>query len=236
MQPILVCSDRDGTINLDENYYLGSQAGWKGQISFLPGVVEGIRLINSLPHSKFVIVTNQSGIALNAEKFKDLTEERLKEVNETIISLLKDKGCRVDATYSCPYVDAAYVEKAKKKGWTINPSYIRDGDPDLKPNTGMIEKAAKQFGFELSKLHRKFMIGDRKSDVVMGLNAGCISILISSYKTRELGDEEEVRDLMKEYPDKLFITKDFLEAARHICHICQRSTIMPSHPSTDTYK
>ncbi len=41
----LVFSDRDGTINEDSNYYLGSHPLWKDQVRILEGVIDGIKLI-----------------------------------------------------------------------------------------------------------------------------------------------------------------------------------------------
>jgi histidinol phosphatase-like enzyme len=55
----VVFSDRDGTINKDENYYLGSSPEWRKQVSFLEGVIDGIKLINFIPASYFFILTNQ---------------------------------------------------------------------------------------------------------------------------------------------------------------------------------
>ena len=65
----LVFSDRDGTINLDKNFYLGSSSNWREQVSFLDGVVDGIKLINQIPNSRFFILTNQSGVALEGGNF-----------------------------------------------------------------------------------------------------------------------------------------------------------------------
>ena len=50
---IIICSDRDGTITKDENYYLGSQENWKELVQFLDTVVEGIKLLNQISGSFF---------------------------------------------------------------------------------------------------------------------------------------------------------------------------------------
>lgn len=116
---ILICLDRDGTINLDENFYLGSKPHWKNQLEFLPGVVEGIRLLNEIPNSKIVIVTNQSGVALGGTDFEMLTEDRAREVNEHIIAELGKLGARVDGYRLCPYVTSEYAKKAAEKGRVV---------------------------------------------------------------------------------------------------------------------
>lgn len=212
---VLICVDRDGTINLDENHYLGSKDDWEKHIKFLPGVIPGLKILNRIPHSKIAIITNQSGVALGGEEFEKLTEKRLREVNNKILGMLKDKGVKIDATLSCPYIDFGYAKKSEAKGRIVIKKYVKDNHPDKKPNTGMIIKAAKRYGKELKEIKKKFMIGDRYSDVETGLKAGCTSILITSYKTKELGDEEKVKKL-KEYQKTVFITHDFLKAAKKI--------------------
>ncbi len=212
---VLICVDRDGTINLDENHYLGSKEDWEKHIKFLPGVIPGLKILNRIPNSKIVIITNQSGVALGGEEFEKLTEKRLKEVNYEIIKRLKAKGANIDASFSCPYVDESYVKKAESKGRVVIKKYVKDNHPDKKPNIGMIIKAAKRYGKELKEIKHKFMIGDRYTDIETGLKAGCTSILITSYKTKELGDEEKTKKL-KEYLKSVFIAKDFSQAAKLI--------------------
>lgn len=209
--PIVIFSDRDGTINLDENYYLGSKPNWKEQVSLLEGVVEGIKLINRIPDSHFFIVTNQSGVALTNEDFEQLTEERLEEVNRYIVDMIAKEGGLVDGVYSCPYVDSAYVEKSAKKNRTVDTKYVHDNHEDMKPNTGMMLKALTSMGLKPDDCDI-YMIGDRKSDVQMGISIGGTGILVESFKTRELGDAEAV----KEMDGKKYIAGNFLEAARYI--------------------
>ncbi|MFH0977675.1 MAG: HAD-IIIA family hydrolase [Candidatus Woesearchaeota archaeon] len=214
MAIVLICSDRDGTINKDEDYYLGASEDWKSQLEFLPGVVDGIKLLNSIPNSRFVILTNQSGVALTGPEFDNLTEARLEEVNQEIVLRLNQQGARSDAYFSCPFVDHSYVKKAVSKGRKLIPGYINDNHPDLKPNIGLIKKAAKNFGYDLEEIKHRYMIGDRLSDIEMGLEAGCVSILVSSYKTKQLDDLVKARELQKQHPDKVSIADDFLEAAK----------------------
>ena len=115
MKNVVVFSDRDGTINLDENFFLGTDPNWKEQVQFLEGVVDGIRLINSIPNSYFFILTNQSGVALSGERFDNLSEERMHEVNQHIVSLLNAEGLKVEGYFACPYVNQKYADKAAEK-------------------------------------------------------------------------------------------------------------------------
>ena len=147
---ILVCSDRDGTINEDDNLYLGKSPNWNKQVSFIPGVVPGIMLLNKVPNLEFFIITNQAGVAISYDpkdsEFQNLTEKRMHEVNRYIIEQLCVHGAKIRGYFACPFVDSAYAEKARVKGRIINSRYIRDSCPDRKPNTGLILKAASQLG------------------------------------------------------------------------------------------
>ncbi len=212
---ILVCLDRDGTINKDENYFLGSSPNWKEKIEMLLGVIEGIKLLNEMPDLKIFIITNQSGVALKGERFDLLDEKRMYEVNEYIIEFLRKKGANIEKYFACPYVDNKYVEKSRKRGRQVNIDYVKDKHSDLKPNIGMIRKAAKSIGEKLEEC-KVYGIGDRFSDVQMILNANGTGILITSHKTRELGDEDKVKELQKIHGKRVYIAKDFLDAAKYI--------------------
>ncbi|MDP3733908.1 MAG: HAD hydrolase-like protein [Nanoarchaeota archaeon] len=208
---IAVFSDRDGTINKDENYYLGSNPHWKEQVSFLEGVVEGIQLINKIPNSHFFILTNQSGVALQGGNFDNLTVERMHEVNLFILTELHKNGCNITGYFACPFVDENYALKAIKKGKIVNPKFVVNNHPDFKPNTGMIQKALSQMMADEGD-YRIYAIGDRASDVEMSLNAGGIGILVESSKTKELGDVEKVLKMGKD----AHVARDYLSAAQII--------------------
>jgi histidinol-phosphate phosphatase family protein len=215
----LICLDRDGTINRDDNYYLGSQENWRDLVEFLPGVIEGVRLLNHIKDSEVFIITNQSGVALDM-----LTEERMKEVNDHILSILRCSDLRVNGWFACPYVDSKYAKKAESNGRKVNPKYICDSHPDLKPNTGLIKKAAESLGRTLDEFN-VYVIGDRESDVMLGLRARGHGILISSEKTRELGDYSNVKALEARYSGgKVYIASDFSDAVIFVEHDARSKT------------
>jgi len=201
---ILVCLDRDGTINNDENYYLGSQDNWKDLVEFLPGVIDGIKLLNSI-NSHIFIITNQSSVAI--KEFPNFTEKRMHEVNNYILKKLEEEGVIIEECISCPYVNSTYVKKKQGK-YTVDEKYVDNSCLDLKPNIGMVEKAKSKLPYEVDQI---YVIGDRLSDVKVGLNAGGISILVPSYKTKELDDIEKVQKL-----ENTYIAKDLLDAANYI--------------------
>jgi histidinol phosphatase-like enzyme len=165
------------------------------------------------------VITNQAGVALqdieNDEDFDLLTEKRVNEVNEEIIQLLKKEGAFVDGILVCPYVDTKYAKKAMEKGRHVNPDYVKDNCSDLKPRIGLLEKAAAKISISLLNC-RVYFIGDRFSDVQMGLNANGQGHLVTGWKTKQIGDENKVRELMKQLPKKVFIHDSFLDAARTI--------------------
>jgi len=212
---VLVCLDRDGTVNKDDNYFLGSSQEWKKQLKILPNVVKGIKQLNQLKDFEVFIITNQAGVALIGPKFDLLDEKRMHQVNQHIIDTLKEKGAKVKGYFACPFVDNKYVEKSKSKGRLVNPNYVKDDHPDLKPNIGMIKKAAKSIKKKL-KYCEVFFIGDRASDVEMGINANGTGILVSGPKTKELGDLEKVNQLKEKYKERVYIAKDFLDAVNYI--------------------
>jgi len=210
----VVCCDRDGTINVDDNYYLGSDLNWRKQIEFLPGVIEGIKFIKK-QRIGFYIVTNQAGVALSDPQFSRLTLSRMYEVNACISNLLRDMGAIIDGHIACPYVDSAYERKSRSRGRKVNPDFVIDNHPDLKPNTGMIEKAISKYGYTLARC-QIYMVGDRDTDVQMGLNANGMGILVPSSKTRERGDVDKVERLARKNPGKVYVASDFLDASRYI--------------------
>lgn len=211
----LVCLDRDGTIIKDDGkLYLGKTDDWMERVEFLPLVVEGIRLLNNNSIYPF-ITTNQAGVALTGGEFERLTERRMHRINEFILERLRERGARVMTYFACPYIDSAYAGQARKKGRKVNSHYVCDGHPDLKPNIGMVVKAARFSGRNLDNCN-VFVVGDRFSDVEMGLNTGGMGILVPGIKTRELGDVERAEEAACKNPERVYIAKDFLNACEYV--------------------
>ena len=205
----LVCLDRDGVINKDKNYYLGSSHDWKKQVEILPGVVEGIRRLNSASNLETFILTNQSGVGLL--DFPLLDEKRAQEVNNYIMQLLRMQGAFVKRDFICPFLDEKYSAIERQAGHTIDMRYFRENPEDLKPRIGMVKKSATVVGRTLEEC-RIFFVGDRASDVQTGLNARGYGILIPGFKTFELADLEKVKAMN----GKTYIARDFLEAINYI--------------------
>jgi len=132
--------DRDGTIARDVPYCSSPE-----DFELLPGVVEGIRLLNE--HGfKFVVITNQSGIARGY-----FTEEMLAMIHDKMRGDLAKYNAHLDAIYYCPH-------------------HPDDNCDCRKPQPKMVFQAASDLGVDLKQ---SYVIGDSDADVEMARRAGC---------------------------------------------------------------
>ena len=159
----------------------------------------------------------QEGVALSDGQFSSLTEERVVEVNEHIVSLLSAQGACVEGCVFCSFVVNQYVEKSRKRGLSVNLKYVVREHRDLKPNIGMIERACALIDRRIEECDVYF-IGDRKSDVETGLNAGGVGILSASLKTYELGNVEKVK-VMEEYGKRAFVFDRFSDSVDKVIEL-----------------
>ena len=159
--------DRDGTI-IEDVGYLNECS----KIRFLPRVSEAIRLLNENGF-KVIIATNQSGVARGF-----FTEETVREINRYIQESLAKQGALIDKTYYCPYHIEGTIKEYKKE------CHCR------KPNPGMMEEAAGEFGIDLKN---SFVIGDKISDIEAGHRAECKTILLANKMSP--GREKEITSM-----------------------------------------
>lgn len=207
----LIYIDRDGTINYDDRYFLGSQKDWKKKIEILPGVVEGIQKLRKISDVDIYIITNQSGVAI--KEFPLLTEKRANEVCKEIIHILKNQGAEIDGYYVCPHVPPSYTEKRKQ--YTFDEKLVCNC-LCIKPNLGMVFESLRKQGINEKDAHI-YVIGDRESDVQTGINIKGTGVLVPF---KNLPDEEKkVKKLKKEVKKMkgdIYIAKNFLDAAKFI--------------------
>ena len=135
--------DRDGVINQrpPEGDYI---TRWE-DFHILPGVAEGIALLNRAGFS-VIVVTNQRGVAKGL-----MTEADLQQMHERMTGELARAGAKIDATFYCPHE-------------------IEPRCDCRKPAPGMLLSAARLHGIDL---RASWMIGDSDNDVEAGRNAGC---------------------------------------------------------------
>jgi len=132
--------DRDNTLIFDPGYIHEAE-----KVRLLEGVGEGLKLLKEAGYL-LIVVSNQSGIGRGY-----YTEKEFWEVNERLQELLEPYGVQIDDFFFCPHRP-------------------EEGCSCRKPETGMVEEAAKKWGVELSE---SFVIGDKESDVEVAFRAGC---------------------------------------------------------------
>jgi D-glycero-D-manno-heptose 1,7-bisphosphate phosphatase len=138
--------DRDGVINrkASDGEYV---TRWE-DFHILPGVAEGVALLNRASFS-VLVVTNQRCIAKGL-----LTTDELEEMHKRMTASLARAGAHIDAIYYCPHE-------------------LEPACDCRKPAPGMLLNAARAHGIELPS---SWMIGDSDIDVEAGRNAGCKTV------------------------------------------------------------
>jgi histidinol-phosphate phosphatase family protein len=184
--------DRDGVINklafFPDLGLIDSPLN-PAQFILTPDAAEAIKLFNGLG-LKVIVVSNQPAIAKGK-----MSEELFLEIRLKMKTLLEEKGAHVDGEYYCFHHPEAEKPELKAKC------------DCRKPSPGLILKAAKDFGLDLSEC---FMIGDGLTDIQAANAAGCKSILIGNLKC----DLCRLMDTMAVKPD--IIAPSLLEAYKII--------------------
>lgn len=150
--------DRDGTINK----YVGFLQDIN-QFELLPKTAEAIKMINRSGYLA-IIATNQPVIARG-----EATIEQLDIIHKKMETLLGNEGGYIDAIYYCPH--------HPDRGFRGEIKNLKIDCSCRKPKPGMLIKASKDFNVDLNQ---SWMIGDRKSDIEAGRNAGCKTVLIGN--------------------------------------------------------
>jgi D-glycero-D-manno-heptose 1,7-bisphosphate phosphatase len=162
--------DRDGVINVDSREFIKSVAEWVP----LPGALEAIARLCEAGY-QVVVLTNQSGIARGL-----LSESTLGQIHQRMCREVEAAGGRLAGVYHCPHAP--------------------DDDCGCrKPETGLIDRACAELGFEVRSAP---LVGDRSSDLEAARRAGCRPILLRSgiegpeaSEYRAGGDAEIYQDL-----------------------------------------
>ena len=202
---ILVAFDRDGTLIVDEDGYFGKSEDWQKNIRFQEGAAKAVKILNSF--AKVVVASNQIGVARGF-----YGQERVKEINLFIDSLLREQGAKVQGWYFSPYVERSWAEK---EGLALNTPWVSDGFPETrKPRIGMLRWAAADLGKELSSYKKIFVIGDSLDDLKMALNAGGIGIFFENGKNNHLIGKVMV--LESANPGRIFWVNNLVSAAEMV--------------------
>jgi D-glycero-D-manno-heptose 1,7-bisphosphate phosphatase len=147
--------DRDGVLIEDVNLLVRTD-----QVHVLPRVPEALRKLHEAGFV-LVVVSNQTVVARGLA-----TETDVGRVNEWIRQLIREGShTEIDGFYVCPHHPNATVAQ------------FRTDCPCRKPRPGLLFKAAREMGIDLSA---SYLVGDRESDIRAGKSAGCTSLLVLS--------------------------------------------------------
>ena len=170
--------DRDGVINKDPGGWTKHNYVTKwAEFKFLPGALDALKKLNN-NGIKAILISNQAGV--NKGYF---SKKELDEVTDKMLLEIRRNNGNVEDVYYCVHKE-------------------EDNCNCRKPKTGLLEKAAGEYGIELNKT---YFIGDTKVDIIAGRRVGCKTIFVLSGKTCRLEMEK-----WREKPDYIF--KDLLDA------------------------
>lgn len=148
-------------ILLDRDGIINEDKGYVHKIEdfqFKEGIFNLIQYLISLDY-KIYITTNQTGIGKEYYTLKDFFD-----VTKYMMDEFEKRNCHIENVFFCPH------------------------DPDencgcRKPAIGMVKKL-----FEQNKIDKKhsYMIGDKDSDVLFGINLGIQTIRLKSQYQKEI--------------------------------------------------
>lgn len=142
--------DRDGTVNIGVPTY--ERVDSLEKVELLPNTLAALKLLADLDYAIFFI-TNQAGLAEGL-----ITLEQFNRINDKVLELVAPSGIKVIKTYLCPHGE-------------------NDNCECRKPKPKLLLDAANEYQIDLSN---SYMIGDRPSDVMTGVNAGTKTILVKT--------------------------------------------------------
>jgi len=142
---ITVFLDRDGTLNRDSGYIASPT-----ELVLFPGAAGAVARLNKAG-LRVVLVTNQSGVARGF-----FTIAELHDIHEKLQSVLKTEGAWLDAIFVCPHHPEEHC-------WC------------RKPNPGLLDQAATQFGLDLTC---SYVVGDKDIDLELAHRVGALGVLV----------------------------------------------------------
>jgi D-glycero-D-manno-heptose 1,7-bisphosphate phosphatase len=151
----IVFIDRDGTL-IEEVGYLRDPSA----VRILPGAVEALRLL-SREGFLLAVVSNQAGLARG--KF---TRAEMEAVHRRFVSAFGAEGIAFDAVEYCPHHPEGAVE-AYRRACVCR-----------KPGTGLAEEVLRRL--QVPDSCPRFVVGDKMSDVSMGVRLGAATVLVGT--------------------------------------------------------
>lgn len=166
--------DRDGTVTVGVPTY--ERVDSLNKVQLLPNTLEALKQLSALDYTVFFI-TNQAGISEGL-----ITLDEFNVINDKALSLIAPSGITITKTYLCPHGE-------------------NDTCDCRKPKPKLLLDAARDYDIDLE---HSWMVGDRPSDVMTGVNAGTNSILVKTGVPTVESDQATV------------ILPSLLEAVRYI--------------------
>lgn len=181
--------DRDGVLIEDVHLLIRPE-----QIRILPNVAKALSEFKKVGF-KLIVVSNQTVVARGLA-----SEADVHRINSDIEKLLQSEGAPAfTAIYICPHHPKATL-----------PEY-RMNCECRKPRAGMFLQAAREHDIDLKK---SFTIGDRITDIIAGVRAGCRTVLVQSGKHTDVPIETVEPIDQSIHPDHT--CADLLAAAKWI--------------------
>jgi D-glycero-D-manno-heptose 1,7-bisphosphate phosphatase len=142
--------DRDGTVTVGVPTY--ERVDSLDKVELLPKTIEALKRLAGMGYLIF-FVTNQAGLAEGL-----IGWDEFNEINGKALELIAPSGIKIEKTYVCPHGE-------------------NDNCECRKPKPKLLFDAAKEYDIDLTN---SWMIGDRPSDVMTGVNAGTKAILVKT--------------------------------------------------------
>lgn len=166
--------DRDGTLVIEPP--IDFQLDSLEKLEFYPGVFQSLAKIAKELDFELVMVTNQDGLGTSS-----FPEEDFWPAQNKIIQAFKNEGVEFSETH-------------------IDKSLPEENSPNRKPGTGMLNK----YIYGDYDLENSYVIGDRKTDMELAKNLGCLGIYLSDEKDSEAAlitkNWEEIYQYLKAKP------------------------------------
>ena len=177
--------DRDGTINVEKHYLHKIE-----DFEYENGVLEALEGLQKLGY-KFIIVTNQAGIAKGY-----YTERDYLILEEFIEKDLLKKGIIIQKTYHCPHHPQGKIP------YNVNCEC-------RKPKTGMFIKAIEEFNIDIEN---SYMVGDRFTDLKPADELGIYPVLIKTgYGTDQLNSLVESNENIEEKFKRVMVVENLID-------------------------
>jgi D,D-heptose 1,7-bisphosphate phosphatase len=144
--------DRDGTL-IEEVGYLRMLE----DLRFTPRAAEALRIFHDHGYLN-IVITNQSAVARGL-----LSPKALNKIHNRLKGMAKDEDAIIDDVFFCPHFPEGRVAP-----------YNVECDC-RKPKSGMLHQAAAKHHIDLQQ---SILIGDKRSDLQLGQNAGIRTVLV----------------------------------------------------------